>query len=105
MPLPDVLHEALAAARFMIRRAHAIDVGVQTGNAKAILSNAQAFVAHGPEISEAFEAARQQIAAMEQARALEGARTAALHAVDALEQSLLQARPNEQAKALGIDWL
>lgn len=104
MPLPEILHEPLTAARSMIGRAYAFDLDLQAGNARAMLSNAQAFVEEDPAINETFEAARRLIAVMRRARSLEEARIAALQAVDALEHSLLQARPNAHAKALGVDW-
>ncbi|MBB3588389.1 hypothetical protein FHY04_003277 [Sphingomonas sp. BK481] len=104
MPLPETLREPLAAARSMIGRAHAFDAGLLTGNANAMLTNAQAFVARDATISETFDAARRQIGAMADARALDDARTFALQAIDALEHSLLRARPNDHARALGMDW-
>lgn len=103
MPLPETLREVLSAARSMIGRAHAIDVGLQTGNANAMLTNAQAFTAQDPAISETFDAARRQIAAMAQAGELDDARTSALQAIDALKHSLQRARPNDH-RALGVDW-
>ena len=55
MPLPETLREPLAAARSMIGRAHGFDLSVQTGNAKTMLTNAQAYVAQDSSINETFE--------------------------------------------------
>ena len=104
MPFPETLREPLAAARSMTGRAYAVDVRLQTHNAKAMLTNAQAFVAQDLAISETFDAARRQIGAMVQEGALEDARTLALQGIDALEHSLQRARPNDHARALGMDW-
>ena len=67
-------------------------------------TNAQAFVAQDPAISETFDAARRQIGAMAQEGALDDKRTLALQVMDALERSLQRARPNDHAKPLGMDW-
>lgn len=104
MPLPETLREPLASARSMIGRAHAVDVRLQTHNAETMLTNAQAFVAQDPAISETFDAARRQIAAMAEAEAPDDMRIFALQGIDALEQSLQRARPNDHARALGMDW-
>jgi len=104
MPFPETLREPLAAARSMIGRAHEVDLCLRTHNAKAMLTNAQAFVAQDPAISETFDAARQKIGAMAQEGALEDTRTLALQGIDALEHSLQGARPNEHARALGMEW-
>ena len=104
MPLPETLRDPLAAARSMISRANSFDLGLQTGNAEATLTNARAFVADDTLIGEAFHEAARRIGAMRQADSLEEARTSALQAIDSLELNLAQARPNDMAKALGVDW-
>lgn len=104
MSLPETLRQSLAAARSMIGRAHAFDVRLQAGNAKAMLANACAFVPQEPLIGNAFEEARLRIDAFYVASELEDARQSALQAIDSLKLSLAHARPNEHAKALGVDW-
>lgn len=104
MPLPETLRDPLAAARSMISRANSFDLGLQTGNAEAMLTNARAFVADDIVIGEAFDEAARRIGGMRQAGSLEEARTSALQAIGSLELSLAQARPNDMAKALGVDW-
>jgi len=104
MSLPETLREPLTAARSMIRRAHAFDVHLQAGNAKAMLANARAFVAEEPSIGDAFDEAGLRIDALCGAREVDDARLSALQAIDSLELRLTQARPNEIAKALGVDW-
>lgn len=107
MSIPETLREAVADARSMITRANEFDVGFLTGNAKVTLSNAQAFVVDDAVIEEAFHLAKQRIEFMRQAGPIElqKARVSALQALDSLELSLVQARPNDMAKALGLDWL
>jgi len=104
MSLPETLREALEAARSMIGRAHAFDVGVQSSNASVMLTNAQAFVVEDPSIRAAFDEAKLRIGALPDARDLDDARESALQAMRSLELSLAQARPNEHAKAIGVDW-
>lgn len=104
MSLPDTLREAVDAARSMIGRAHAFDVKVQAGNANAMLANARAFVVEDASLQRAFDEAGRRIAAFSTARDLDEARRAALNAIQSLELSLADARPNEHAKAIGVDW-
>lgn len=104
MSLPETLRDAVDAARAMIGRAHAFDAQVQAGNANTMLANARAFVVEDASIQSAFEEAGRRIAAVSTARDLDEARRAALHAIGSLEVSLAHARPNEHAKAIGVDW-
>lgn len=104
MSLPQTLRDSIAAARAMIGRAHAFDVNLQAGNAKAMLMNARAFVVEDASIGAAFDEAVQRITVLRETGTLEGARLSALRAIDMLEHSLAQARPNAHAKALGVDW-
>ncbi len=105
MSLPETLRDPIATARAMIGRAHAFEVELLTGNAKAMLVNARAFVVEDASIGAAFEEAGQRISALRKTSTLEDARQSALQAINTLEQSLAQARPNAHAKALGVDWV
>lgn len=104
MSLPQTLQEPLDAARSMVSRAHAIDLYLQIGNAKAMLANARAFVVEEPLTGEAFEETGRRIDRLVGARDFDDARQSVLQAIDSLELSLRHARPNVHAKALGVDW-
>lgn len=104
MPLPETLGDPITAARSMISRAQPFDLNLQTGNAKAMLANARAFVIEDASIGSAFDEVGQRIDALRKAKALEDARRSVLQAIDSLEHSLMHARPNAYAKALGADW-
>lgn len=104
MPLPETLREGIEAARSMIGRARAFDVQLQAGNAKAMLSNALAYVAEDTAILAAVDEAKLRIEALPSVRDLDEARESALRAIGTFELTLAQARPNELAKALGVDW-
>lgn len=104
MPLPETLREGVEAARSMVGRARAFDVQLQAGNAKAMLSNALAYVAEDTAILAAFDEAKLRIEALPSALDLDEAQESALLAIGTLEAKLAQARPNELAKALGLDW-
>ena len=105
MSLARPLRDPLDAARSMIARANIIDADLQAGKAQAMLANARANFVENGTIADAFLAAAERIEALRLGRSRSAARASALGAIDRLEACLTGARPNEHARALGLDWL
>jgi predicted ATPase len=116
MPLPEPLSDHISSARSFINRANTLDLSICTRNAEACLGSARALLVQDASIAAAFEEAERRIVDFRnegadnfgfsdrQRAALENARQVALLGLDELVGYLADARPNEHARALGLDW-
>jgi hypothetical protein len=116
MELPETLAELIAGARSCIGRVDAISAGAQAHNAEAQLRTIRSYVVATPELDRAFEAAVTTIRGLaevgnDQFRFRKTGRAwakqaceLALMEVERLEDALIDAKPSEEARALGLDW-
>lgn len=89
----------------MIARTNIMNADLQARNAQAMLPNARAFIVENGVIAEACYAAAGRIEALRLERSPGAARASALGAINTLEACLVGARPIEDARALGLNWL
>jgi hypothetical protein len=100
----------------MLHRATSFDADTLAKNANAFLATAQSYVRPTDAIIEAFEQARIHIEDFRteirgrvalsagEASSVENARQLALIAIDRLNDVLADARPSEDATAIGLGW-
>lgn len=115
MRLPEILDDAIRGARSYISRADPVTAHIFSKNAITTLDNGLAYVMPAEDIQHAAYDAKARINVFREFLAdqrgasdftsAQTAREAALQAVDRLETVLVSARPNDTAKALGLDWL
>lgn len=114
MPLPEPLDDAIRGAKSYISRADPFTAQNFSNNAAVTLDNGLAFVVPTADILQAAAETKDRIGdfcadladqwgAANLARA-QAAREDVLQALDRLETLLASARPNDRAKALGLDW-
>jgi hypothetical protein len=117
MPVPEALKEFVDGARSSIERAHNLNATAAARNAEVQLRSAQAYVQPSAAVNEAFddaigrvadfheEVADQNTLIPRQTAAIQNARGIAIVAIDRLEDALVDAKPSDQARAIGLDWL
>lgn len=115
MPLPEILDDAIRGAKSYISRADPVTAQLFSSNAAVTLDNGLAYVMPAADIQQAATDAKARIGVFCAALAdqwapaklasAQAAREDVLQALDSLEMLLASARPNDMAKALGLDWL
>jgi len=116
MAVPEPLREFVEDARGSLATAHSVNVGIAAGNAEAQLRSAMGYVVLTPFLREAFDDAIGRIADFHEevvdqntltvrvTPAIENARNVALVAIERLAEALSDAKPNADARAIGLDW-
>lgn len=114
MPLPEILDDAIRSAKSYISRADLVTAQLLSSNAAVTLYNGVAYVMPTADIQQAAADAKARIGVFCAALAdqwgqaelasTQAAREDVLQALDSLETLLASARPNDMAKALGLDW-
>lgn len=114
MPLPEILYDAIRGAKSYISRADPVTAQIFSHNAAVALDNGLAYVMPAGDIQQAAADAKARIGVFCTALAdqcgpaklagAEAAREDVLQTLDSLEALLASARPNDMAKALGLDW-
>ena len=116
MPVPEPLAEYIDGARHFIKDANNYNVTQNARNAEEMLRTAKNYVQPEPSLNAALDDAIGRIADFHEevvdqntltkkvTSAIENARGIALLSIDHLALALQDARPNEEASALGIDW-
>lgn len=115
MPVPAILEKQLNAAQSGIIDAHAINAAMRAKNAEAFLATAISYVEQSPEIEAAHREAVARIREFgddfsrggyyqKPDSAAEQARSMALLSLGKLGETLLDAKPNQMAHALGLAW-
>lgn len=114
MPLPEILDDAIRSAKSYISRADPVTAQLFSSNATVTLDNGLAYVMPAADIQHAAVETKARISAFCAALAdqwgpanlarAQSAREDVLQALDRLETLLASARPNDMAKALGLDW-
>lgn len=117
MPLPESLADFVTGARSSIERAHPLNVSQAVRAATVMLHTLRSYVVPSPELTAAFGGALARIAEFheeveDQSRrarkapaAIENARQIAMLSIDSLALALTDAKPSDEAQALGLDWL
>jgi tagatose-1,6-bisphosphate aldolase non-catalytic subunit AgaZ/GatZ len=116
MTLPQPLSECINGARHFIRDAHSFNVTAAAGNAEQMLRTAKAYVRPEPALNAAFtdaigciadfheEVVDQNTLTAKVTSVIENARQIALLSIDRLADALVDAKPSEEAAAIGLDW-
>jgi hypothetical protein len=117
MLAPQPLREFVDGARHFIRDAHNFNVTEAAGNAEQMLRTAKAYVRPEPALNAAFddaigrivdfheEVVHQNILTKKVTSAIENARQITMLSIDRLDVALFDARPSEEAAAIGLAWL
>ncbi len=113
MPTPEPLASHIDMARTAVRRADITSAALMVRNVPAHLRNAFGLLCPTPEIEQAFEevmrtagvlAGTFRTSSFPDRQQVEREKEAAMRAFDQLETALSTAKPNETARAIGLDW-